>query len=174
MDRGIGLLLLPFVVGASLVALFAVMGVFFSRTLERTRAVIEELPARSLLIGLVNLLFVLAIAFGLGALRKSMGPSYLDLLALLVLAFLVVGVTFGLAAAVQVVGARLLPERGPLAQRMWGSVALVLACLVPYVGWFGMLPYLALTGLGALILSWFGGRTRRNGGLPEAEARESA
>jgi hypothetical protein len=174
MDQGIGMLVLLIVVGTSLVALFAVMGVLFPRTLERTRAAVEELPARSFLIGLVNVLFVLAIVVGLGALRNSMGPSYLDLLALLVLAILAVGVTFGLAAVVQAVGGRLLPGRSQLAQRTWGAVALVLACLTPYVGWFGLLPYLALTGLGAFILGWLGGRASKVEGLPGSKAEEVA
>jgi len=174
MDQGIGMLVLLIVVGTSLVALFAVMGVLFPRTLERTRAAVEELPARSFLIGLVNVLFVLAIVVGLGALRNSMGPSYLDLLALLVLAILAVGVTFGLAAVVQAVGGRLLPGRSQLAQRTWGAVALVLACLTPYVGWFGLLPYLALTGLGAFILGWLGGRASKVEGLPGSKAEEAA
>jgi hypothetical protein len=173
MDQGIGMLVLLIVVGTSLVALFAVMGVLFPRTLERTRAAVEELPARSFLIGLVNVLFVLAIVVGLGALRNSMGPSYLDLLALLVLAILAVGVTFGLAAVVQAVGGRLLPGRSQLAQRTWGAVALVLACLTPYVGWFGLLPYLALTGLGAFILGWLGGRASKVEGLPGSKAEEA-
>jgi hypothetical protein len=174
MDQGIGMLVLLIVVGTSLVALFAVMGVLFPRTLERTRAAVEELPARSFLIGLVNVLFVLAIVVGLGALRNSMGPSYLDLLALLVLAILAVGVTFGLAAVVQAVGGRLLPGRSQLAQRAWGAVALVLACLTPYVGWFGLLPYLALTGLGAFILGWLGGRASKIEGLLGSKAEEAA
>ena len=161
MDQGIGMLVLLIVVATSLVALFAVMGVLFPRTLERTRAAVEELPARSFLIGLVNVLFVLAILFGLGALRNRLGPSYLDLLVLVILALLGVGIAVGLAAVVQVVGERLLPDRSSLAQRIWGAVALVLACLTPYIGWFGLLPYLALSGLGALILSWFGNRRGR-------------
>jgi hypothetical protein len=173
MDQGIGMLVLLIVVCTSLVALFAVMGVLFPRTLERTRAAVEELPARSFLSGLVNVLFVLAIVFGLGALRNRLGPSYLDLLALLVLAILVVGVTFGLAAVVQAVGGRLLPGRSELAQRTWGAVALVLACLTPYVGWFGLLPYLALTGLGACILGWLGGRASKVEGLLGSKAEEA-
>jgi hypothetical protein len=174
MDQGIGMLVLVIVVGTSLVALFAVMGVLFTRTLERTRAAVEELPARSFLIGLVNVLFLLAIILGLGALRNSMGPSYLDLLVVLILALLAVGIAVGLAALVQVVGERLLPDRSSLAQRIWGAVALVLACLTPYVGWFGLLPYLALTGLGAFILGWLGGRASKVEGLPGSKAEEVA
>jgi hypothetical protein len=174
MDQGIGMLVLLIVVATSLVALFAVMGVLFPRTLERTRAAVEELPARSFLIGLVNLVFVLAIGLGLGALRASLGLGFLDLITLLLLILLVGVITFGLAAVVQAVGGRLLPGRSELAQRIWGAVALVLACLTPYVGWFGLLPYLALTGLGAFILGWLGGRASKVEGLPGSKAEEAA
>lgn len=37
-----------------------------------------------------------------------------------------------------------------------GAVALELACLVPFLGWFVLLPSLLLSGLGATVLSWFG------------------
>jgi hypothetical protein len=33
-----------------------------------------------------------------------------------------------------------------------GSGVVILACLVPYIGWFGLFPYLGLRGFGAFIL----------------------
>jgi hypothetical protein len=141
------------VVGICLIALFGVLEALFPRTVERTRRVADESPRRALLIGLVNLIFLVAAGFGIGALHNRSALAFFVLLAFM---FLMIGITLGLAGMVQVVGSRLFPERIGLQRTGWGAGALVLACLVPYVGWFGLLPYLALTGLGAFLLSWFG------------------
>jgi hypothetical protein len=131
------------------------MGILFKRPVERTLRVAQALPARSFLIGLVNAVFVLALAFGLGALGSNLGVPVVGLLALLLVACLAVATTFGLAGMVKAIGASLAPTASELRRTIWGTVALALACLAPYVGWFGLLPYVALRGLGAFILSWF-------------------
>ena len=57
---------------------------------------------------------------------------------------------------VQIVGARLMPGGQGLRPAIWGTVALTLGCLTPYVGWFGLLPYVVIRGLGAFVLTLFG------------------
>jgi len=39
-----------------------------------------------------------------------------------------------------------------------GAAVLTLASLLPFVGWFILLPYLLFVGLGATIMSLFSGR----------------
>jgi hypothetical protein len=138
-----------------LVALFLVLETLFPRLVARTHDAAEAMPGRAFLLGLVNFLFLFALLAVLSALGENLRIGALQLLALLVLALLLILLTFGLAGVAQLLGARLAPERGPLARTLWGAAALTLACLTPFLGWFGLLPYTALLGLGAFILSWF-------------------
>jgi len=153
--------------GVCLVALFSVVEALFPRSVDRTRRVADEAPRRALLVGLANFVFLGAVALGIGALGNRSSLAFLELTTLLVFVLLMIGITFGLAGMVQVVGSRLFPERSKLQQTGWGAGVLVLACLVPYLGWFGLLPYLALTGLGAFILGWFSERSK---GVPVEKA----
>ena len=57
---------------------------------------------------------------------------------------------------VQLVGDKFAPETDKqLIHTLWGTALLALACGLPFVGWFGLLPFIGLVGLGALILSLF-------------------
>jgi hypothetical protein len=56
---------------------------------------------------------------------------------------------------VQLVGERLLPERGHYARVAVGAVAVGLGCALPVAGWFGLLPYVLCLGLGAFAVSFF-------------------
>lgn len=159
MNEGVFGLMMGIVFGVPcLMAFFAVLAALFPRAVERTRKVIDDQPLRAFLVGLVNLIFLVALALGLGSLRDSLDWAFLAIVQLLVLTVLLVGVTFGLAGLVQVLGVRLAPSRGPIGRTMWGTGALALACLIPYVGWFGLLAYAMMLGMGGFILSWFGPR----------------
>jgi hypothetical protein len=51
----------------------------------------------------------------------------------------------------RIIGERIFPQLDPVRQMVFGSLILILACLTPFLGWFGMLPYLGLTGVGSFI-----------------------
>jgi sorbitol-specific phosphotransferase system component IIBC len=56
---------------------------------------------------------------------------------------------------VGVLGEKMFSSAESLKRTIWGSVLLTLACALPFVGWFLLFPYVALTGFGAVILSFF-------------------
>lgn len=155
MNEGLLLLLILMAGIPPVVALFIVVKVLFPGIVERTRQAAEEAAGRSFGLGLVNGLFLGATMLALFALGESASIQLLNLLGLLVLALLTLGVTFGLSGMVQLVGARLLPEGSELRRTILGAVALILACLTPFVGWFGLLPYVSLHGLGAFVVARF-------------------
>ncbi|OGO13990.1 MAG: hypothetical protein A2Z66_02960 [Chloroflexi bacterium RBG_13_66_10] len=158
MDQGIGMILLAVLGVICLVALFLVLGVLFPAAVERTRKSAETSLGRSFLLGLVNFVFVVAIGMGLGALGQNLGFEFLGVIVALLAIALIVVLTFGLAGVVEVVGERLVPDRGRVRQTGWGTAALALGCLTPYVGWFGLLPFVALTGIGAFVMGWYSNR----------------
>jgi hypothetical protein len=145
-------------IGACLAAFFPVLEVFFSKRIAKTRRMLELLPARSFWIGVVNIVFALIVLFALASLGGRLlgaGGKILMLLALIILVPLAIGLMMGLASVVKAVGERLLPEKGALARTIWATVALSLACALPFVGWFILLPYVCFLGMGAFVLGLF-------------------
>jgi len=155
MDQGLALLILLIAGIPTLVALFIVLEVLFPNIVARTRHVAEEVAGRSFVVGLVNGIFLGAVMLALFALGESAGSQFFNLLGLLVLAVLTLGVAFGLSGMVQLIGLRLSPEGSQLRRTTLGAFALILAGLTPFVGWFGLLPYVALHGLGAFVIARF-------------------
>jgi hypothetical protein len=153
MREGLGVVLVVIASGICLTALLLVLPAIFPKRVEATRRAAEAMPGRSLLAGAINLLFLGGVTLGLQALvgRDAPVPAVLGL------SLLSIGVAIGLAAVSQLIGERLMPGRSHLRRSAWGAVLLILACLTPYVGWFLLFPYLALRGLGGLILGWFRG-----------------
>ena len=160
MNQLIGLLVAVPLLSATLVGLFIVMNALFTPWIARTCQAAETQAARSFLVGLVNLVFVGALISAVIALADNTGLDFVIVLAVLLAAILAIAATFGLAAMVQVVGARLMPGGQGLRPAIWGTVALTLGCLTPYVGWFGLLPYVVIRGLGAFVLTLFGKHQR--------------
>lgn len=144
------------VVGALVVAaFFVVLAALFPDRLARTRAIAARAPGRAVVIGLINAFFLGVLAVALLAVTSWTGLQIIGLPALFLLGVLGLGLTFGLGGVVLLLGERLLPERGPVARTAAAAVALGLACALPYLGWFGLLPYAALLGLGAFLLTFF-------------------
>lgn len=153
--EGLSLLITIIVLGLCLVALFAVLEVLFPRRVERTRQAADAMPGRAFLIGLVNFIFLAALVMGFSALGQNLGVPLFFLPALIFLVLLSIGLVFGLAGVVELAGERLFPEREALQRTVWGTSALYLACLTPFVGWFGLLIYVGLLGLGAFVVGFF-------------------
>ncbi|HEY1014590.1 MAG TPA: hypothetical protein VGE07_17910 [Herpetosiphonaceae bacterium] len=139
----------------SITALFAVLGALFQRPIEQASAVAGALPGRALLVGLINVAFFGALGAVLGGIAEAGGRWGFGVLGLLAWGLLAAAAILGLAAVAKFVGGRLAPASTPQAQAAVGAVALCLACLTPYVGWYGLLPYVALLGVGSLVISLF-------------------
>jgi hypothetical protein len=139
-------LLVPFVL---------VLGALFPRRLRRTRQAADLMPGRAFLVGLINALFFSALALALSALADRVGNDLPRILAILIFAALSLGLSFGLAGVAQLAGERLRPQDGEIRRAVWGTLALSLGCALPFVGWFGLLPYAGCLGLGALIVGFF-------------------
>jgi hypothetical protein len=116
------------------------------------------MPGRSLLLGAVNLLFLGALVTVLTAASERAGAAraLLQILALPPAVALTAGLLLGVSAVAALAGARLAAARGPIAQLVIGSASLVLGSLTPLVGWFLFFPYIALLGLGGVVIGLFG------------------
>ena len=153
MEQIIGIPLLILLTGASISAFFLVGMALFPARIEKVRRVIHDVPGRSFWVGLVNFLFFSALSLGFLALGENLLRLFL-IPAVMLLVLLAIGLLFGLTGIVQVVGNRLFTERSYLRRNLYGALALYFACLTPFIGWFILLVYVGVTGLGAFILSF--------------------
>ncbi len=141
----------------TLTAFFLVVGALFPKRVARTQAMAGSSPGRAFGVGLVNFVFLAAVSFMFFVLADNWQLPFLGLPGTAVLAILVLGLIFGLSGFVQLVGERLAPAQSYTTRTIWGALALCLACATPMVGWFILLPYAAITGLGAFVLSYLYG-----------------
>jgi hypothetical protein len=133
-------------------AFFLIVKTFFPARVERIRIAATDHSGRALLVGAVNAIFFFAVLSVLGPL-VGMGPG--EVVSVVIVVSLVVMWCFGMAGVVQLVGMRLVPDKEPLSRTIWGTIVLGLACVMPVIGWFGILVVTSLLGLGAFVLSFF-------------------
>jgi hypothetical protein len=142
------------VVGICLIALMLVVAVLWPGLTRRARNGIEATPGKAFLVGLVNYLFLGAIAVVL------LNLGFVAAIGLVIGVLLLVGTFLGLPAVAALVGARLYAlrqtEATPWGEIVAGGLALDLAILVPVVGWFILLPALLMWSFGAAALALVG------------------
>ncbi|MCC7119051.1 MAG: hypothetical protein IT310_11040 [Anaerolineales bacterium] len=142
----------------TLSAYFLVIGALFSNRVNKTQTSLNLTPGRAFGLGMVNFLFFSLIAFVMLSLAENSGrfiKGALTVPALLILAFLAVLLSVGLTAAVQHLAERLFPDSVNWKRNFWSAVILCMACALPFVGWFLLLPYIAFISIGATILGFF-------------------
>lgn len=141
---------------------FLVLSALFPRRVTKTMEVIQQMPARSLGIGLVNFLFfgtITIVLFAIGENFQESGNRFIYAIllmpTLLLMGSLLTVLFLGLTGMVNLLGERLFPELLPWRQTFWGTVILAFACAIPAVGWMLLFPAVGLTGFGAVILGVF-------------------
>jgi hypothetical protein len=161
--NALGLIILLLLVSICLIAFFLVLTALLPTASTRSQAALSRSPWRAFFIGLANYLFL----GGLGLVLLSTGNGALGLVGVLMIAFLTAITAIGLTGLVALTGARVAAlqsaESSPFKQLAWGTTALALAGLLPFVGWFLLTPGLLLTAFGAAVLAW---RSRKQ---PEPE-----
>jgi len=151
----LGALILMFLSTITLIAFFLAVTLLFPHRVSLSEHAAAEMSGRSFVLGLINTLFLAALIIGFIALADGTGVQLLYLVALALLIFYMICLAYGLAGLIQLVGGRLLPAASPNRQKILGALTLILGCLTPFVGWFGLLVYLCLLGFGSFILGFF-------------------
>lgn len=136
----------------ALPSLWLLLRALFPSAVDRSRVRVGASPLLSFFVGLLPA----TLLFGLGlALLSKAGPAGKAAgFVLLVGGFLLAGL--GFAGLSTVVGERLpssADEGRPWRGLVRGAVCLELSFLLPFVGWFGILPLAAVTALGAATLA---------------------
>jgi hypothetical protein len=136
---------------ASLLSLLAVFKALFTERVNKIEQALNDGLARNFWLGLVNTLVFIGLAAILTSASESTVFTLISVLAVAILGIYLVGLTLGLSALSQYLGGRLLPAREGLAAQWRGGLALALAALTPYVGWFLLLPYALCLAFGAFV-----------------------
>lgn len=155
MDQPFLLTILVVLIGFCLAAFFITLEALFGELVEGITRSAEEKPGKAFWVGLVNMAFLAAIAIGLVSLAETEYSVFGVVLAVpgfAVVVFVAVGIVFGLAGMVRLIAGLVFPTKEGWKLQASGAGVVILACLVPYIGWFGLFPYLGLRGFGAFIL----------------------
>ena len=159
MTEIIRVILLVILLAVAFACYFLVVSAFLNKRVLKTLNVAKQLPARSLGIGFVNFLFFGTITVVLFAIAQGAGNELISLIvlipSLLLTTVLVIFLSLGLTAMVGILGERIFPDLSAWRQSFWGTVILTFASAIPFVGWFLLFPFIALTGFGAVILGFF-------------------
>lgn len=139
----------------TLIAFFLTVALLFPQRVGLSRQAAHEMPGRSFVLGLINTLFFAALIFGFMALADGSGAPIFYLPALLLIIFYLAALSLGLAGLILLTGERMLPKSSCNRQRILGALTLILGCLTPFIGWFGLFTYLCLLGFGSFVLSYF-------------------
>lgn len=163
----LGLVLFTLFSGITLTALLVTVNLLAPVSVEAARKKIEASLLRSFLVGLVNLIFTLALLALLGFIislfKQSegnsttidlgliIGPGIFVVLGVLVALTAFLLILRGLSALTSLVGARIGAAKSPFWSDARGGLLIVLACLTPYVGWFVFAPFVVCVSLGASV-----------------------
>jgi len=156
------LLLIIILLTISLAAYFLIIGALFTTRVEKTQRVIYQMPGRAFGVGLVNFLFfgvLLLVLFTITDGNANRVNSVVRIILLIptfaLTAILTAILSLGIAGMLQILGERIFPDLSGLRRSVSSTVISAFACALPVVGWFLLLPYIALTGFGAVILGFF-------------------
>ena len=142
----------------SIIAYCIAIAAFFPKALANAEVITAAMPWRAFGVGLVNLLFFGTIALISAGVADSTQLPILVVPALVAIVLVSMGVSVGVSALARQVGGRVLPNRDLWRQLATGASVLTLASMLPFIGWFILLPYILLVGLGGSIISIFTSR----------------
>lgn len=154
----ISLILIILVGGGALAALLVVLALLQPGVTGQCKIAIEKDTRRSCWLGLVNLIFFLALAaFMMGA-SATLVPwlqAAMTVFAVAIVATLIMVALLGLSGMVLLLAERMGKAPTPLTGLIRSSGLLVAGAITPFVGWWLFVPVVLILGLGSGILVLF-------------------
>lgn len=149
-----GILTIVLFSGVSLLAFFSAVVLLLPGPIARTQETLESVGGKSLLLGLVNFIF-LGLLIGVCAWAAERVGGFLAGFFILVSGLIMLVLTalslIGLIALADLLGKRIGSETTQFRNILRGGGVLILSGLAPYIGWFVFTPLVIWTGLGAAI-----------------------
>jgi len=139
-------------------SLIFIRGLFPVRV-QKVQSTLENNWKRSFWLGLVNTILITIFVFGFGSLGDGSPLFYFPAFAMY--GVFLIGLLFGLSAFVQVLGERLFPDLDPVKRDIKAGSVFLLTSLLPFVGWFLLFPYVISLGMGAVVITLFQTRKKK-------------
>lgn len=134
-------------------------GALFPSRVDKASEHARNSSWRAFWIGLVNFLFFGAIVLLLFALSDGVRRTFFGAVLLIPAATITIAIfaflSLGLASISAVIGERLFPEAAAWKRSFFAALLLGVGCSIPLLGWFLLFPFAALTGFGAVLLTYF-------------------
>ena len=145
-------LLYVILIWISLTAFFVLIETLFPKIVSEGREIAEDSTGRAFWLGLINSLFLLALTLLFFYLANTSGVELISLPGIIFAVILILGGIVGLSVTFQLIGDRLFTDQPTFKKSSFAAGVTILACFTPYVGWFGLFPYLLLVGFGAFVI----------------------
>jgi len=143
----------------TLVASFIFIRGLFPVRVSKIQSTLENQWKRSFWLGLMNTILISIFVLGFGSLGNGSPIFYIPAFAMYG-AFLI-GLLFGLSAFVQILGERLFQDLNPVKRDIKAGSVFLLTSLLPFVGWFLLFPYVISISVGAVVITLFQNRKKR-------------
>lgn len=140
-------------------ASFIFIRALFPVRVDKVRVTLETHWKRSFWLGLVNTILITVLVVGLGSLANGSPILYIPTFAMY--GALLIGLLFGLSAFNLLLGERLFPDHNPVKRDVRAGAVLLLTSLLPFVGWFLLFPYVISLSVGAVVITLFQDRKKR-------------
>jgi hypothetical protein len=137
-----------------LIILFAALILLLPGPIQQARENLEAHPWKSLLLGALNGLGLSLILGLLSTFVNILPPEWRPvMMAIMIFVALILAIptVIGLGAMIIVVGNRMGERPKRFTTCLRGGTLLLLACLVPFIGWFVFSPILLFTSLGSVV-----------------------
>jgi len=153
------IILLSILALITLAASFIFIRGLFPVRVSKIQVTLEDNWKRSFWLGLVNTILITIFVVGFGSLGNGSPIFYIPAFAMYG-AFLI-GLLFGLSAFIQILGERLFPDLNPVKRDVKAGAIFLLTSLLPFVGWFLLFPYVLSLSVGAVVITLFQNRKRK-------------
>lgn len=158
MERILTFMLINIVGGGAVAVALALLPLLLPGFMGRCQQLLDTMPGRAFVVGLVNFLFfftVALVALQIGQAAGGLIGGLFNLMGLAVAWFLLALMGLGTAGLVMLLNGRRTRPGEPFSLRQLSltSLFLMTALLSPFIGWFILTPILLLTVLGAAIIA---------------------
>jgi len=153
------IILLSILALITLVASFIFFRGLFPIRVSKIQATLENNWKRSFWLGLLNTILITIFVFGFGSLGNGSPLFYIPAFAMY--GVFLIGLLFGLAAFVQILGERLFANLDPVKRDVKAGSVLLLTSLLPFVGWFLLFPYVISLSFGAVVITLLQNRKKK-------------
>jgi len=153
------IILLSILALITLVASFIFFRGLFPIRVSKIQATLENNWKRSFWLGLLNTILITIFVFGFGSLGNGSPLFYIPAFAMY--GVFLIGLLFGLAAFVQILGERLFANLDPVKRDVKAGSVLLLTSLLPFVGWFLLFPYVISLSFGAVVITLLQDRKKK-------------